>query len=199
MTSLKMLLWMTVLTGWIYTGFITVIAQIFLHQQASGSIIYVDKVAKGSALIGQPFTKAIYFWPRPSATDYSALPSGASNLGPTSIVLKNQVAQRRLILAGAHEIQRQGQVPLSLLFASASGLDPHITLEAALFQVDRVAKARGISADKLQAVVEKHIERRWGGMLGKIRVNVLLLNIAVDDLFQASTSSNKPQPLNLDL
>lgn len=199
MTSLKMLLWMTVLTGWIYTGFITIIAQFFLHQQANGSLVYVDKVVKGSALIGQSFTDAIYFWPRPSATNYSALPSGGSDLGPTSIVLKNQVAQRRLILSSAHEIQRQGRVPLSLLFASASGLDPHITLEAAVFQVDRVAKARGISVDKLEDVVERHIERRWGGMLGKPRVNVLLLNIAVDEVFQASILSNQPEPLNLDL
>lgn len=182
MISLKMLVWMTVLTGWIYTGFITIIAQIFIHQQASGSLVYVDKAIKGSALIGQLFTKPIYFWPRPSATNYNTLPSGASNLGPTSIVLKNHITERRLILAGAHKTKLQEEIPLSLLFTSASGLDPHITLQAALFQVERVAKARGISVDKLYDVVGKHIERRWGGMLGKTRVNVLLLNMAVDDL-----------------
>lgn len=168
--SLKFLLIMTVLTGVAYPLFITLVAQIGFRDQADGSIVKSKNgEAKGSRLIAQAFKESRYFWPRPSGIDYNPMSSGATNLGPTSQDLLTKVKERST--AGAVD---------DLLFASGSGLDPHISPNAALSQVPRVAKNRGMSNEKLSGIVEAFIEKRQLGFLGDERVNVLQLNLALD-------------------
>lgn len=164
----KFLAVMTVLTGLIYPVVMTVFAQVF-HQKANGSLIESSGQIVGSELIAQGFQKPEYFWPRPSAIGYNPLPSGGSNLGPLSSDLLNQVKERSS--KGMKE---------DLLFASASGLDPHISPEAALSQASRVATARQVSEESIRSIVNQFIESRQLGFLGEPRVNVLKLNLALD-------------------
>jgi K+-transporting ATPase ATPase C chain len=139
----------------------------------------------GSELIGQANADDGYFWPRPSAVNYSPLPSGGSNLGPTSSALQASVAEHAAGLRAAHHLPASAALPSDLLFASGSGLDPHISPEAARLQIDRVAQARQFTAAQraqLAALVERSIEPPQFGLLGQPRVNVLKLNLALDAL-----------------
>lgn len=173
-SATRMFFLMTVLTGLIYPLFMTLIAQSIMPYLANGSLIRKGDQVVGSALIAQKTTKTIYFWPRPSAIDYDPLrPSGGSNLGPTSQKLKEIVAERR---------KKNGQdTPADLLYASGSGLDPHISIEAAYFQAKRIADARSMSEENLKALIDTQIKGRQWGFLGPRYVNVLLLNQALDE------------------
>lgn len=170
---------LSLVTGGLYPLAVTLVAQGVFPRQARGSLAEVNGVAVGSELIGQAFTKDEYFWSRPSATapnEYNAAASTGSNLGPTNPALIEVVGQRAKKLAATG----QGPIPIDLVTASGSGLDPHISPAGAYFQVSRVAKARGLSEKDVLALVERHIEDRTMGVLGERRVNVLKLNMALD-------------------
>ena len=181
--SILLFIALSLLTGVFYPAAVTVFAQLMFPKQASGSIIYMtDGKPEGSALIGQPFSDPKYFWPRPSATTdfpYNALASGGSNLAPTNKDLINQVGERAKSL---RESGIRGLLPADLVTASGSGLDPHISAEAALLQVPRVARQRHLPEEKIRDLVENHLEGRQFGFLGAQRVNVLQLNLALDTL-----------------
>ena len=171
----------TIICGGIYPAVVTGIASVAFPRQAKGSFI-ADKTGRevGSSLIGQPFSDPKYFWPRPSAaTDFGYNPMGSSgsNSGPTNPDFLKTVGDR---VKAFHDTGITGSVPADLVEASASGLDPHISPEAASVQVARVAKARGMSADELAKVVADHTAGRQLGFLGEPRVNVLELNLALD-------------------
>jgi len=173
----------TVICGGIYPAVVTGLAYAIFPSQAKGSFI-TDKSGKeiGSTLIGQPFSDAKYFWPRPSAaTDfgYNAMASGGSNSGPTNPDYLKTVGDR---VKALRDSGVAGKVPADLVQASASGLDPHISPESALLQVPRVAKARGVSEDMLVKAVAQASEGRQLGFLGAPRVNVLELNVKLDGL-----------------
>jgi K+-transporting ATPase ATPase C chain len=173
---------LTVITGVVYPIVVTGVSLTALNNAATGSVIEEDGRAVGSKLIGQPFTEAKYFWPRPSATSpvpYAGAAGSGSNQGPTNPALADAKQQRADALRGA-DSTNDGPIPIDLLTASASGLDPHISSEAARFQVVRVARARGAEARRVQALVDRYTEARTFGVLGEPRVNVLLLNLALD-------------------
>ena len=179
---------MTILTGVIYPLTMTAVAQATFPHQANGSLIERDGDTVGSALIGQPFDDPGYFWGRPSATalyPYNGAASTGSNLGPTSRVLYNQVQARIEALHTADPTNTR-PVPVDLVTASGSGLDPHISPAAAYYQVDRVAAARGLTGEAVRTLVETHIEGRTFGLVGEPRVNVLQLNLALDEKSEAA-------------
>ena len=180
--ALFMLAILTLLTGVIYPLLVTGIAQLALPRQANGSLVLVGDTVVGSALLGQANDDPRYFWPRPSATDYGTLPSGGSNLAPTSVDLAAAVRQRTTDFRAANSLAADAAIPTEMLFASGSGLDPHISPDAARLQVGRVAAARGLNQAQLLALVEAHVERPQLGLLGQPRVNVLLLNRALDEI-----------------
>lgn len=172
------------LTGLIYPLLMTGAAQILFPYQANGSLIAQSGQLKGSALIGQPFNDPKYFWGRPSATQPypdNASGSSGSNLGPTNPALIQAVEARVQALKQADPGNNQ-PIPVDLVTASGSGLDPDISPAAAYYQVPRVARLRGIAEDRLRALVAEHIEGRVLGFLGEPRVNVLELNLALDAL-----------------
>jgi K+-transporting ATPase ATPase C chain len=179
-----MLLVFTVLTGVAYPLLLTGIAQGLMPNAANGSLIVQDGKPVGSALIGQPFSDAKYFWGRPSATGpfpYNAAASSGSNLGPTNPALAEAVGTRIAALRAA-DPGNEAPVPVDLVTASASGLDPHISPAAAQFQVPRVARARSLPEERVKQLVVDQTERRQLGVLGEPRVNVLRLNLALDAL-----------------
>jgi K+-transporting ATPase ATPase C chain len=173
---------LTLLTGLAYPGLVTGIAQLVFRDQANGSLIVRDGTPIGSMLIGQPFSDPKYFWSRPSATGpqpYNGLSSSGSNQGPTNPALVDAVRGRIAVLR-AVDPDNTAPVPVDLVTASASGLDPHISPAAAEYQVRRVARLRGLDEAKLRTLVAAHTEPRLLGVLGEARVNVLPLNLAVD-------------------
>jgi K+-transporting ATPase ATPase C chain len=180
--SVRMLLFMTLITGIAYPLLVTGIAQIAFPAQANGSLIVEKEKIVGSRLIGQSFSDPRYFWSRPSATSpmpYNGGSSSGSNQGPTNPALKEAVEGRVKALRDAGGDAAK-PVPVDLVTASGSGLDPHISPAAADFQLGRVAKQRGISEEKVKVLVEKYTEGRQFGFLGEPRVNVLQLNLALD-------------------
>lgn len=182
--ALTMLLLLTILTGLIYPMTVTGLAQVFFPEQASGSLIVREGKVIGSKLIGQYFDKPEYFWSRPSATapyPYNAAASGGSNLGPTNPALVEAVKARVAALRAA-DPTNDVPIPIDLVTASGSGLDPHISPAAALYQVKRVARARGLDEVTVQQLVVQHTEERQFGLLGERRINVLQLNLALDAL-----------------
>jgi K+-transporting ATPase ATPase C chain len=182
-TALRMLVVLTILTGVIYPLVVTVVAQVVFPAQANGSLEARDGVVIGSSLIGQNMNAdPRYFWSRPSAIGYNPLPSSGSNLGPTSATLAQSVAERAAAFREANGLPEDAAVPTEMLFASGSGLDPHISPEAARLQVARVAAARGLEVEQVNRLVDTAIEAPQLGFLGQPRVNVLLLNLALDGL-----------------
>jgi len=183
--SIKIFAVFTVLCGVIYPLLITGIAQSVFPNKANGSLIVVDNKVVGSELIGQKIDSASYFQSRPSAVDYNPLPSGGSNLGPSSEKLKTQVLERETQFRKVNELPESEKVPSEMLFASASGLDPHISPQAAMLQVERVASARNLNSEqkqKLMRLVNDLTEKPQFSLLGEPRVNVLKLNLALDHL-----------------
>jgi K+-transporting ATPase ATPase C chain len=180
--ALVSLIALTVITGIAYPLVVTGIAQAVFPSQANGSLLVADGKPVGSRLIGQPFDDPKYFWGRPSATSpfgYNAASSSGSNLSPTNPALV-KVVQERVDALRAADPGNAAPVPVDLVTASGSGLDPHITPAAALYQVARVANARKLAPEVVRQLIEQHTEGRTLGFLGEPRVNVLQLNLALD-------------------
>ena len=173
----------TVITGIVYPLVVTGIAQVVFPDKANGSFIKKDGKILGSELIGQPFSDPKYFWSRLSATGpfaYNAGASSGSNYGPLNPALLDAVKKRVQDLKAADSLNNQA-IPVDLVTASASGLDPHISIAAALYQVPRVARVRSLSAEQVRSLVDQYTEGRQLGFLGESRVNVLELNLALDE------------------
>jgi potassium-transporting ATPase KdpC subunit len=182
--AVVLLLFFTVLTGFVYPVVITGIAQAAFTHAASGSIVARDGKPIGSSLIGQNFSDPKYFWGRPSATSpqpYGGTASTASNLGPLNPALTDGIKARIQALRAA-DPGNLAPLPVDLVTASASGLDPEESLAAALYQAPRVARVRRLDPEVVQALVSAESQGRWLGLLGEPRVNVLALNLALDDL-----------------
>jgi K+-transporting ATPase ATPase C chain len=180
------ILW-SIITGVIYEVVITLIAQVAFHNQAEGSLVMRDGKIVGSVWMAQQFTGTNYFWPRPSACSYGTGPTGisassGSNLGPTSGALQTNVQNNIAAFISGNNLPTNTVVPVDMVYASASGLDPHISPEAARLQVSRVAAARGMKEETVKSLVEQFVEPPQWGFLGQERVNVLLLNVALDKL-----------------
>jgi len=183
--SLKIFLFFTVLTGIVYPLFVTGVAQLAFPSKANGSLIVKDNKTIGSELIGQQFDSTIYFSSRPSAVSYNPLPSGGSNFGLTNIKLKNQITERRHHFIAFNQLDRLAVIPSEMLFASASGLDPHISPKAALLQLERIAKVRNLDNGQKQRLLQcinEQTEKPTFMFLGGERINVLLLNLKLDEI-----------------
>ena len=172
---------LTVLTGVIYPLTVTGLAQALFRDRANGSLISDNGEVVGSELIGQPFSDPRYFWGRLSATEYDAAASSGSNYGPTNPALLEAI-QARIDALKAADPDSQEPIPVDLVTASGSGLDPHISIAAAQYQIPRVARYRGLSEDEVSALVDRFTEGRQFGILGEPRVNLLKLNLALDEL-----------------
>jgi len=188
--AIRMTIVTLVLTGILYPFVMTGLAQVLFPWRANGSLVTDEKgQVVGSELIAQGFANPAYFQPRPSAAGekgYDATSSSGSNLGPTSKKLQDRINEDFKRLKEENP-DASGPVPAELVTASASGLDPHLSPEAMLWQAPRVAKARGISAERVKAVVDSSVEGRTFGILGERRVNVLLVNLALDRQFGKAT------------
>lgn len=180
--AIVMTLLLMVVTGLIYPGIVTGIAQAIFPRQANGSMVSADGRVVGSALIAQGFASPAYFHPRPSAagSGYDAAASGGTNKGPTDRKLADTLVAQSVAQAVREDGAAQGRVPADMATRSASGLDPHVSPANARLQVARVAAARGVDAARVRALVERHTEGRTFGLLGEPRVNVLLLNLDLD-------------------
>lgn len=173
-TTLRFFSLLFLLTGIAYPYLITLLS-FLMPMQTNGSLLYQNNEVRGSFLISQKFTQDHYFWPRPSSTNYNTMPSGASHLAPTSLELKEIVLER---------INQLGSnPPTDLIYASGSGLDPHISLAAAYFQTERVAAARGINKEKIKELIDHHKEGHQLGFLSSYYVNVLLINNQLDQQY----------------
>ena len=191
--SIKIFAFFTILCGIVYPLFITGIAQIVFPAKANGSLIIQDNKLIGSELIGQKFDSEIYFWSRPSATDYSSMPSGGSNYGPTSLKLKQLVADRTAQWMKSNPTSDPEKIPSEMLLASASGLDPHISPKAALLQVDRIVKVRNLNDSQKQQLlklISEFSEVPQFSFLGEARINVLALNLKLDQLNGKISNNN---------
>lgn len=178
----------TLLTGVFYPLLVTAVAQTFFPHQANGSLIEREGIIVGSELIGQSFDDPAYFWGRPSLTQptlYNAAASAGSTIAPSNPALTERVAARIAVLETANPTNTQ-PVPVDLVTASASGLDPHISLAAAEYQIERVARVRGVETAVVRQLVTEHTEGRAFGLLGEPRVHVLRLNLALDALTAAN-------------
>ncbi len=179
LTTLRLFALLTILTGVLYPLAVTAIARVAFPAQANGSLVNNSAgVPTGSALLSQKTEGPRYFWPRPSAGDFATVASGASSAAPTSAKLQTAVAERAAALRTAHGLAPDAPVPADVLMTSGSGLDPHISPAAAAFQAARVATARKLPLATVTAAIAAHTES--GGLLGEDRVNVLLLNLALD-------------------
>jgi K+-transporting ATPase ATPase C chain len=182
--AVVLFLLLTLLTGFLYPLVVTGSAQLLFPGRAAGSIVTRDGRAVGSRLIGQSFSDPKYFWSRPSATTpqpYNGAASTGSNLGPLNPALADAVKARVAALRAADPGNRR-PVPIDLVTASGSGLDPEMSLAAANYQAERVARVRGLAPERVQALIAQHAEGRLLGVLGEPRVNVLELNLALDAL-----------------
>ena len=186
--AILVLVVLTIVTGVAYPLLITGVAQLVFPREANGSLIEHDGKLVGSTLIGQPFSDPKYFWSRPSATapvPYNAGASSGSNQGPLNPALADAVKARVEALKAADPAQTK-PIPVDLVTASASGLDPHISPAAAQYQVPRVARVRGLPEEKVRTLVAQHTQGRQLGILGEPRVNVLELNLALDAVAHGS-------------
>ncbi len=182
--AVSLLIVMTVVLGVAYPLAVTGVAQVLFPSQAAGSLIVRDGKPVGSRLIGQPVSDPKYFWSRPSATrpqPYDGLASGGSNLGPLNPALTGAVKARIAALEAA-DPSDHAPIPVDLVTASGSGLDPDISLAAAYYQVDRIARARHLSPGRVRALIATRARTPWLGVIGEPRVNVLELNLALDKL-----------------
>ncbi len=194
--SIRHTIFWAVVCGIAYPFAMTLVAKVCFRDQAEGSLIVRDGKIVGSALMAQQFTGTNYFWPRPSSCSYGTGGTGiagssGSNQGPTSGTLQTNVMNNLASMRSAHNLDTNAPVPADLVYASASGLDPHISPEAAQFQVKRVAAARGMKEDDVKALVDRFTEPPQWGIFGEPRVNVLLLNIALDGADAASKAGVK--------
>ncbi len=192
--ALMLTLALCLLTGFAYPGAVTVLSQLLFPAQANGSLVTVNGKVVGSALIGQTFTRAEYFHSRPSAAGagYDGAASSGTNKGPTDRKLADTLIASRVDSAVVELHAQMGAVPSDLVTASASGLDPHISPANAQLQLSRVARARGVDSTALRALVSAHTEGRQFGVFGEPRINVLLLNIAVDSAYPMSRAGRAP-------
>jgi K+-transporting ATPase ATPase C chain len=174
-----------VITGVIYPGIVTGLAQILYSRQANGSLVTVNGHVVGSELIGQAFTQPRYFHPRPSAAGngYDPTASGGTNKGPTDVKLADTLIAQAVDSAVKNDGAVKGRIPSDMVTSSASGLDPHISPANAYLQVPRVARARRVDSAAVRGLLDRHVEGRQFGFFGEPRVNVLLLNIALDSAF----------------
>ena len=189
--SIKIFFFFTVLTGIIYPLLVTGIAQLAFPSKANGSLIVRNNKTIGSELIGQQFDSTIYFTSRPSAVSYNPLPSGGSNYGLTNLKLKNLVAERKHQFINFNQLDSLAAIPSEMLFASASGLDPHISPKAALLQVERISRVRNlgnIQKQKLLQRINELSEKPTFMFLGEERINVLNLNLELDKLNEINTN-----------
>jgi len=183
--AVAMTLILCVITGVMYPGVVTGLAQVLFPRQANGSLVTVNGRVVGSALIGQPFTRPEYFHPRPSGagTGYDATASSGTNKGPTDAKLADTLIAQAVDGAVKNDGAKKGAIPSDMVTSSASGLDPHISPANAYLQVARVARARGADSAAVRALLDRRVEDRQFGLFGEPRVNVLLLNIALDSAF----------------
>ena len=189
--AIGMTLVLCLITGLVYPGVVTGLAQVLFPRQANGSLVTVNGRVVGSALIGQPFTRAEYFHPRPSGAGngYDGTASSGTNKGPTDRKLADTLIAGAVSDVVTNDGAQKGKIPSDMVTSSGSGLDPHISPANAQLQVGRVARARGVEAARVRAILDTHTEGRQFGFFGEPRVNVLLLNIAIDSAFGA------PKPL----
>jgi K+-transporting ATPase ATPase C chain len=183
--ALRFLLLFTLITGILYPMFLTGFAQLFFREKANGSLIYKENLVVGSRLAGQSSDNEMYFSSRPSAINYQPLPTGGSNLGPTSAKLAEQVKTRRIEFIRLNQLPDSTNVPADMLYASASGIDPHISVRSARLQAARIAKNRGFSSEQyvqLNTLIDRHTEQPIWHLLGETRINVLELNLELDSM-----------------
>jgi len=192
--ALVMTVLLCVITGLIYPGVVTGLAQLLFPWQANGSLLERDGHVVGSALIGQTFTRPEYFHSRPSAAGagYDGTASAGTNKGPTDLKLADTLIAGNVSRVVEEDGARRGQIPADMVTTSGSGLDPHISPANAELQVARVARSRGLSADSVRAVLRRHTEGRQFGFFGEPRVNVLLLNLALDSVAPVRRPSPAP-------
>jgi K+-transporting ATPase ATPase C chain len=192
--AIAMTLLLCLLTGLIYPGVVTGLAQLLFPWQANGSLLQHDGHVVGSALIGQTFTRPEYFHSRPSAAGagYDAIASAGANKGPTDRKLADTLIAGNVARVVEENGAVRGGIPADMVTASASGLDPHISPANAELQVARVARSRGVSEQQVRAVLREHTEGRQFGVLGEPRVNVLLLNLALDSLAPVAGAGARP-------